>query len=188
MQPRARLLVGNGPSFTFDAGSISMELLVSGGPEAYRKWEVWHTPQDLADWLGVDEVRLEADDVDRFKDLRDTLWSVIPAVVEGRPVSPAAIETINGYARDAPRPHLDPASLSLSWSYTASAILGAFARDALELIGDPARRSRLRECSGHNCKLLFLDTSRPGNRRWCSMERCGNRNKVRSHRARRSGE
>ncbi|MDI5982688.1 CGNR zinc finger domain-containing protein, partial [Amycolatopsis magusensis] len=29
-----------------------------------------------------------------------------------------------------------------------------------------------------------LDTSRPGNRRWCSMQRCGNRNKVKAYRER----
>ncbi|MEE1805114.1 CGNR zinc finger domain-containing protein, partial [Streptomyces sp. BE133] len=28
------------------------------------------------------------------------------------------------------------------------------------------------------------DTSRPGRRRWCAMERCGNLHKVRAHRAR----
>ena len=31
---------------------------------------------------------------------------------------------------------------------------------------------------------LFHDVSRSGARRWCSMQRCGNRHKVRQHRAR----
>jgi len=39
-------------------------------------------------------------------------------------------------------------------------------------------------CGADNCALIYLDTSRPGNRRWCSMERCGNRAKVRGHRSR----
>jgi predicted RNA-binding Zn ribbon-like protein len=39
-------------------------------------------------------------------------------------------------------------------------------------------------CGADNCYLIYLDTSRPGNRRWCSMERCGNRAKVRGHRSR----
>jgi predicted RNA-binding Zn ribbon-like protein len=44
---------------------------------------------------------------------------------------------------------------------------------------------RIRQCAAHNCYLTFLDTSRPDSRRWCSMERCGNRAKVRAaHRAR----
>ncbi|WFR67367.1 CGNR zinc finger domain-containing protein [Curtobacterium flaccumfaciens] len=33
---------------------------------------------------------------------------------------------------------------------------------------------------------MFYDSSRGGTRRWCSMQRCGNRAKVRAHRARRA--
>jgi len=39
-----------------------------------------------------------------------------------------------------------------------------------------ADRSRVRQC-GH-CVLHFLDTSKKGTRRWCSMQLCGNRLKV----------
>ena len=39
-----------------------------------------------------------------------------------------------------------------------------------------ADRSRLRKCG--NCVLHFLDTSKKGTRRWCSMQLCGNRLKV----------
>ncbi|MEE3918700.1 CGNR zinc finger domain-containing protein [Micromonospora sp. BRA006-A] len=31
-----------------------------------------------------------------------------------------------------------------------------------------------------------MDTSRPGQRRWCAMERCGNRQKARALRSRRA--
>jgi predicted RNA-binding Zn ribbon-like protein len=34
---------------------------------------------------------------------------------------------------------------------------------------------------------MFYDTSRPGNRRWCSMQRCGNRHKVGNYRTRHTG-
>ncbi|MFE7130281.1 CGNR zinc finger domain-containing protein [Streptomyces sp. NPDC057638] len=53
---------------------------------------------------------------------------------------------------------------------------------AVVLTGPHAHRVRV--CAAHDCQLLFADTSRPGRRRWCSMERCGNREKVRAHRAR----
>jgi predicted RNA-binding Zn ribbon-like protein len=48
-----------------------------------------------------------------------------------------------------------------------------------------ADRSRLRKC-GH-CVLHFLDTSKKGTRRWCSMRLCGNRFKVAAYAARRRG-
>ncbi|WP_228831873.1 CGNR zinc finger domain-containing protein [Nocardia brasiliensis] len=41
-------------------------------------------------------------------------------------------------------------------------------------------RDRLRSCP--RCAWLFLDTSRGGKRRWCSMQVCGNREKVSRHR------
>ena len=45
---------------------------------------------------------------------------------------------------------------------------------------------RIRECSADDCRLVYLDTSRSGTRRWCSMQRCGNRAKVRTFRAKAS--
>jgi predicted RNA-binding Zn ribbon-like protein len=39
-----------------------------------------------------------------------------------------------------------------------------------------AERSRVRKCG--QCVLQFLDTSKKGTRRWCSMRSCGNRLKV----------
>lgn len=44
---------------------------------------------------------------------------------------------------------------------------------------------RVRECDADNCNWLFLDRSRGGSRRWCSMKSCGNRAKARRHYARR---
>lgn len=43
---------------------------------------------------------------------------------------------------------------------------------------------RIRECPGQNCGWLFLDESRNGSRHWCSMNTCGNREKIRRFRRR----
>ncbi|KQO63664.1 CGNR zinc finger domain-containing protein [Curtobacterium sp. Leaf261] len=70
--------------------------------------------------------------------------------------------------------------------------LSSVARDAVALFtevgfddvaadGSPTRLSR---CSAPDCGLVFYDSSRGGTRRWCAMQRCGNRAKVRAHRAR----
>jgi predicted RNA-binding Zn ribbon-like protein len=47
-------------------------------------------------------------------------------------------------------------------------------------------RGRLRVCAGDECGWLFLDSSKAGRRRWCSMADCGNRAKARRHYARRN--
>jgi predicted RNA-binding Zn ribbon-like protein len=44
-----------------------------------------------------------------------------------------------------------------------------------------ASPERIRTCEHPNCILWFLDTSRNGTRRWCSMARCGNRAKAQRH-------
>ncbi len=43
------------------------------------------------------------------------------------------------------------------------------------------RGDRIRGCANPECILWFLDTSRPGTRRWCSMAACGNRDKAIRH-------
>jgi predicted RNA-binding Zn ribbon-like protein len=53
------------------------------------------------------------------------------------------------------------------------------ARNYLELLG-PAH-DRIRSCAHESCVLHFLDTSRNGTRRWCSMATCGNRAKASRH-------
>ncbi|BCM90828.1 hypothetical protein IAD21_02690 [Abditibacteriota bacterium] len=64
--------------------------------------------------------------------------------------------------------------------------------DALWLLARSAAHSwthgelvRLKPCSNPNCILWFLDTSKNGTRRWCSMDACGNRHKVAAHHQRR---
>lgn len=57
------------------------------------------------------------------------------------------------------------------------AVLAAY--DLLSLLD--ARPERIRRCDHPNCVLWFLDTSRNGTRRWCSMATCGNRSKVQRH-------
>lgn len=39
-------------------------------------------------------------------------------------------------------------------------------------------KDRIRTCEHEDCILHFIDTSKSGKRRWCSMETCGNRHKA----------
>jgi predicted RNA-binding Zn ribbon-like protein len=53
------------------------------------------------------------------------------------------------------------------------------ADDLLDIITN--RPGRIRQCAHPRCVLWFLDTSRNGSRRWCSMAGCGNRAKAQQH-------
>lgn len=44
--------------------------------------------------------------------------------------------------------------------------------------------AQVRQCEAHDCTLRFLDITKSGRRRWCSMAACGNRMKVAAFRAR----
>ncbi|HEY6182913.1 MAG TPA: ABATE domain-containing protein [Terriglobales bacterium] len=54
-------------------------------------------------------------------------------------------------------------------------LFAPLAHSAAELFAE-CDRTRIRKCG--QCVLHFLDTSKKGTRRWCSMQLCGNRLKV----------
>jgi predicted RNA-binding Zn ribbon-like protein len=53
----------------------------------------------------------------------------------------------------------------------------AVARDAVGLLGSAERLGRVKRCPRRACGWLFLDQC--GRRRWCSMQTCGGRAKMR---------
>ena len=92
---------------------------------------------------------------------------------------PAEARVLLNKIASAPIPHpvLDGnGAVTYAASDPVAALLAAIARDALDLATSPLL-ARVRDCAGPNCGAWFLDTSRPGTRRWCSMDRCGNQAK-----------
>ena len=206
MTPGARRLTGSdGVAHTFDAGSFALELILTGGPPPWDRYEVLHTPDDLAAWLPdshlalelaftKEQVRITPAELKRIKEFRSMLWRVVPALTATKPVpglperptplTPEDLDIINKSVGPMPCPELD-ATATKRWRepITGTQVLGAAARDLVDMIGG-GRAGRMRMCEGDNCYLMFYDTSRPGNRRWCSMQRCGNRHKVSTYRTR----
>jgi predicted RNA-binding Zn ribbon-like protein len=100
------------------------------------------------------------------------------------PVRDPVRRSLNRFAAlPVPSPSLT-ASGEVRWQAPdpASAMVALLVRDALELVTSP-EFARVRRCAGERCGALFLDTSRPGTRRWCSMEICGNQAKKSTYRA-----
>jgi len=67
-----------------------------------------------------------------------------------------------------------------------AAVLAPIAQSAAALLTTLAP-SRIRRCASPACAAWFTDTSKGGQRKWCSMSRCGNRAKAATHRLRRAG-
>lgn len=55
----------------------------------------------------------------------------------------------------------------------------------LQLLAATSQLERLKMCASQECRWVFFDRSKPGNRRWCSSTLCGNRHKTRRYRQRR---
>jgi predicted RNA-binding Zn ribbon-like protein len=179
----------DGQVFRFDPGSLSFAFSVTGNPFDSERFETFREPKDLERWaadiLGVVGIRATAASVPEAKRLRAAIWNVADAVIDGRAVRAADRSTLNAFAASPSlAPRLDPGG-TRSWvpAAAAAALFSTIARDAIEVATGPLA-SRIKRCEGVNCGIPFVDTSRPGSRRWCSMERCGNRAKVAAHRRR----
>ncbi|MGF7236904.1 MAG: CGNR zinc finger domain-containing protein [Frankia sp.] len=122
------------------------------------------------------------------RSLREAIYELLAAARTA-----AGAGSCRGAARDrinqaaslpVPAPNMD-ASGHLRWHADdpVAATLALAARDALDLAGSAAIE-RVRGCANPACGALFLDSSRPGTRRWCSMGTCGNLAKKETLRAR----
>lgn len=176
-----------GVEFPFDAGALCLELPTTGGVGSYLRHEALRTPDDLARWLAdcrlrLTDVRVVDDDLPAARQLRSAIWSAAHAAMTGRPLPRPSVGMINELAaRPAPIPLLAGDRRSWAIATTGAQALSAIARDAIDLFGGPYAK-RVRMCTAPDCELIFVDLSRPGKRRWCSMERCGNRAKQRARR------
>jgi predicted RNA-binding Zn ribbon-like protein len=126
---------------------------------------------------------------DRTIELREALYRTLAARAGGRTPRPDDLAIVNR-------------ALAATLSRTRLAVRG----DRLDLIVDDDRGgldaalhpivraaadlltgdalSRVRLCGDPECAWLFVDTTRNGRRRWCDMNTCGNRAKVRRFRGR----
>jgi predicted RNA-binding Zn ribbon-like protein len=174
----------------FRTGRMCLDFAHTGGDGPHAVWELLHTPADLARWLvvvtdpiGVDVVGATDEDLARARRLRSAIWNTAQRAIGGRPPTAADRATINEVAAGRePVPELTATGISIRQPVDAANLLVVLARDAIDLFGGP-EAERVRECASETCQLLFVDRSRPGARRWCSMQRCGNIAKVRAHRA-----
>lgn len=157
---------------------LGLDLLNTAWRDADGAHDLLAAADGMALWLtnhgleGPTGPRARAALVEARESLRDLLEY---------PHSPRARERVNAVLRrGAERPIL--AGDRLERELDAPAAWRAPWRAARDLVTLRAQRpDRIRRCANPDCVLYFLDTSRPGTRRWCSMSACGNRDKTRRH-------
>jgi len=120
--------------------------------------------------------------------LREAMWRLFESMSEGRGVPAADLAVVNreiaaafAHARFIPTESI---RLTWAWDQTPSVDrpLWPIAKSAADLLGSSEALAQLRECASETCEWLFLDRSRNHTRRWCDMNDCGGRAKVRRFR------
>jgi predicted RNA-binding Zn ribbon-like protein len=181
----------DGDAFRFRAGRLSLDLCSTLLWRYRAPSEQLRVPDDLARWLreaGVQPVprAVREQDLNQARELREAIYGLVHDRLAGRALARPHVATINALAaRPDPVPRLTAAGEIAYGADEPAAALSQIARDAIELLAG-STAARVRECAAPDCAFLFVDTSRAGRRRWCAMERCGNREHVRKHRRRRS--
>ena len=178
--------------FKFRSDHLALDLAATVAGRRGEPRDLLATPADLDRWLiaaGLGDGLPGASDADlaAARELREALYRLALARMGGQPFAAADLDVVNRWAAERsawPRLAVDG---TLHWSGGGvPALLARVAREGVELLGGPMAE-RIRRCSGEGCAILFVDSSRSGERRWCSMAGCGNRAKVAEFRRRSRG-
>jgi predicted RNA-binding Zn ribbon-like protein len=128
-------------------------------------------------------------------ELREAIYRLFSNSSRGRVAREEDLETLNRHlskGMSMARVALEAGSFRWGWrcdKRTPDMMLWPIARNAAELL-TTERIRQVKECANEEegCGWLFLDTSRSGNRVWCSMTSCGNRAKFRAFYARQKNQ
>ncbi len=153
--------------------------------------ETLNKPEDFAAWAAANagakpDKAPSPKEFERALALRETIYRLFDAQAQAKPAATRDLTALNEALTAAPaRTTLKRGRAGYDWdvdtrSGTALALLAPVLWSAGDLLAGP-RLDRVRRCANPECGWLFLDDSRAGKRRWCSMSACGNRAKARRH-------
>jgi predicted RNA-binding Zn ribbon-like protein len=181
----------------FVGGHVALDFVNTAEERGHAAAEdVLLTPADLRTWgrrtgllSAVATSRDEAGELESAIDARELLYTLLAARVNGTKPQKGKLAQLAGLAAEA----YSAATLEsgrdgqLEWRWDKSdlaSVRHVAVTSAAELLrSSPA--GRLKQCPGDRCGWLFLDTSKRGNRRWCSMSECGQDAKDEQRRLRR---
>jgi predicted RNA-binding Zn ribbon-like protein len=140
---------------------------------ALKAW--WHERPRLADAAFA-----------RALALREALYRMFGAIASGGDPDAGDLAILNRALAGAPaRAQLHHTASGYAWQVarlrpSVNDLLAPVLWSAADLLTG-ARLARIRRCANDRCLYLFVDDSRNGTRRWCSMSMCGNRAKAHRH-------
>lgn len=175
-------------NFEYTAGSLALNFVDTVSDRSGNPTDLISDAVDFIRWARRGHNAFanlnisDAVDVDAVKHLRETIYRSLKASISRRHPCPEDIESINSTAVLSDfRPALKNGDIIYWADDSFNAVLSMIAADAVLCLSNESL-SKLRQCP--ECKMIFRDNSRPQKRIWCSSSSgCGNRAKVRRHRA-----
>jgi predicted RNA-binding Zn ribbon-like protein len=182
------------------AGHPALDFVNTIDPrEGAQRVEHLRTYGDLVEWAGragvltAAEARRTSRDasgdpsaagraLDRAVALREAAYAIFGAVAARRPAPADAVHELQtAYCDAMAHAGLTGTGRRFQWRLSGGLdiVRWHIARDAVALL-ESEMLGRVKRCPGSgDCGWLFLDSSKNASRRWCSMEGCGNRSKLR---------
>lgn len=160
-------------------------------PDAMLKWL---SDAGLADGTIVSQLKARWKAAPREGDaflksaveLRETIYRLFIARIDGRKADPAAARVLNMHLSGSAALGVALSHKTLGWQRSSGrlvskGLLKPIAWSAAGLLTGP-RAYKIKQCQDERgCGWLFIDESRAQTRRWCSMGDCGNLAKSRRH-------
>jgi len=122
--------------------------------------------------------------------LREAIYTTAEALAHRAALPADELLTLNQLlSRAMSQATVRPCASGFTWDWAGAEPaldrpLWPIARSAAELLTGSAHE-QVKQCPGAHCGWVFLDLTKNHRRRWCEMEVCGSRAKVRRYRERR---
>lgn len=173
-------------TFLFVAGSPAIDFLNTEAVVDGQQADLLEDARDLQRWLaasGLGTLTATKAHLREAKALRTALRRLFLRLAGGERLRSSDLAPINE-TLGGTRSHLElelrdgkPVIETTTERATPAFLI---AKAAAEFLAT-ADLSRIRQCEGSGCILVFHDTTRSRTRRWCSMAGCGNRAKAAAH-------
>ncbi len=175
-------------NFLYLANNLAVDFINTSIVDRGNEIELLEDVDDLIRWghsAGL-SVRIDVDGPCRLssvKELRDAIRSLFSAKLDDEPAPTDALGILNQWL---PKGVVEKRLEEIEGQFVMSPLhhelsvdmlLGYVATEAALLLSS-SHLAKLKRCANPKCVLMFLDVSRSGKRRWCSMDLCGNRSKA----------
>ncbi len=172
--------------FQFTGNNLAADFVNTEVIAHQERTDLLASPQLLSAWFDsagcARGIKCTEKDLENASELRAALRRIFDRVVQSKSFQASDMELLNKRSNQLVH-FLSGTNKQYKINFrldSASDALALIAQNCSELLAS-GRLQSIRKCASDKCILYFVDTSKNQQRQWCSMETCGNREKVRKH-------